>query len=345
MRFLWSDLLWTLLLVPALGGVYVYALRRKKRGALRYASLGILVGALGPGQWFRRHLPAALVGLALVCALLGIARPIAVFSLPNQYQTIVLAMDVSRSMRAVDIEPSRIVAAQTAVKDFIKELPANVRVGIVTFAGTAALAQSPTENKEDLLAAVDRFQLQSQTAIGSGLAMALNTLLPESPIQIDENFFFAEAPSKSPTSTPAAPTLKPVAPGSYRAGAIVLLSDGRRTTGPDPLKIAKLAAERGVKVHTIGFGSAAGGAVNVEGMSMFMRFDETALRAIAGITEGQYTHAGNAADLQKVYTNLTAKLVLERQETELTGIFGGAAALLTAIAALLSLLWFHRTTS
>lgn len=343
MRFLWSDLLWALLLVPLFGGAYVYALRRKKRGALRYASLGILEGALGPGQWVRRHLPALLVGLALICALLGIARPIAVFALPNQYQTIVLAMDVSRSMRAVDIEPSRIVAAQTAVKDFIKELPANVRVGIVTFAGTAALAQSPTEIKEDLIAAVDRFQLQSQTAIGSGLAMALNTLLPESPIEIDENIFFGGAPAKSSTPTPA-PAVKPVAPGSYRAGAIVLLSDGRRTTGPDPVKIAKLAAERGVKVHTIGFGSAAGGTVNVEGMSMFMRFDETALRSIAGITEGQYTHAGNAADLHKVYKDLTAKLVLERQETELTGIFGGIAALLTAIAALLSLLWFHRTS-
>jgi Ca-activated chloride channel family protein len=340
MRFLWSDLLWALLLVPALGAAYVGVLRRRKRSALRYASLGLVRDALGPGQWMRRHLPAALVGLALVCALLGIARPIAVFALPNQYQTIVLAMDVSRSMRAVDIEPSRIVAAQTAVKDFIKELPANVRVGIVTFAGTAALAQSPTENRDDLLAAVDRFQLQSQTAIGSGLALALNTLLPESPIEIDENFFFGGAP---PKSRPApVETFRPVAPGSYRAGAVVLLSDGRRTTGPDPLRIARLAAERGVKVHTIGFGSAAGGMASFDGMSMFMRFDETTLRAIAGITDGQYTHAGNAADLHKVYASLTARLVLERQETELTGLFAGAAALLTAIAAVLSLLWFHR---
>lgn len=343
MRFLWSDLLWALLLVPMLGGAYVFALRRRKRGALRYASLGLVQDALGPGQWVRRHLPVTLIGLALVCALVGLARPVAVFALPNQYQTIVLAMDVSRSMRAVDIEPSRIIAAQTAVKEFIKELPVNVRVGIVTFAGTAALAQSPTENKEDLIAAVDRFQLQSQTAIGSGLAMALNTLLPESPIEIDENFFFGSAPAKTNPPVPAQP-VKPVAPGSYRAGAVVLMSDGRRTTGPDPIKIAKLAAERGVKVHTIGFGAAAGGMASIDGRSMFMRFDETALRAIAGITEGQYTHAGNAADLHKVYAELTTKLVLERQETELTGIFGGAAAMLATIAAMLSLLWFHRTS-
>lgn len=338
MRFLWSDLLWSLFLVPLLVGAYVFALRRRKRGALRYASLTLVRDALGPGQWIRRHLPAALIALALVCALLGVARPIAVFALPNEYQTIVLAMDVSRSMRATDIDPSRIVAAQNAVKDFVKELPKNVRVGIVTFAGTAALVQSPTENKEDLIAAVDRFQLQSQTAIGSGLAMALNTLLPDAAIEVEENYYGGVPASKAP-----APPLKPMAPGSYTAGAVVLLSDGRRTIGPDPLKIAKLAAERGVKVHTIGFGSAAGGTADIDGMSMFMRFDEAALRAIAGITEGQYTHAGSAADLHKVYTSLTTKLVLERRETELTGIFGGIAALLTLLAALLSLLWFHRS--
>lgn len=341
MRFLWSDSLWLLLLVPILVGAYVVALGRRKRGALRYASIALVQDALGPGQWVRRHLPATLVALALIAALLGAARPIAVFALPNEYQTIVLAMDVSRSMRATDIEPSRIVAAQNAVKEFIKELPQNVRIGIVTFAGTAALVQSPTENKDDLIAAVDRFQLQSQTAIGSGLAMALNVLVPDAAIEIEENYY-GGAPAKPAAKAPA-PALKPVAPGSYTSGAVVLLSDGRRTTGPDPVKIAKQAAERGVKVHTIGFGSASGGTAEIDGMSMFMRFDEAALRAIAGITEGQYTHAGSAADLRKVYTSLTTKLVLERRETELTGIFGGLAALFALGAALLSLLWFHRS--
>lgn len=340
MRFLWSQLLWLLLLVPVLAGLYLLALRRRKRSALRYASLMLVREAIGSGQWVRRHLPAALLGIALACALLGTARPIAVFALPSEYQTIVLAMDVSRSMRATDIEPSRIVAAQNAVKDFVRDLPARVRVGIVTFAGTAALVQSPTENKEDLIAAVDRFQLQSQTAIGSGLAMALNVLRPDAPVEIEEDLYSTGA--RKPPAFAAA--VKPAAPGSYGAGAIVLLSDGRRTTGPDPLKVAKQAAERGVRVHTIGFGSAAGGTVDIDGMSMFMRFDETALRAMAGITEGVYTHAGSAADLHKVYTSLTTKLVFERRETELTAIFGGLAALLGLAAALLSLHWFNRAT-
>ncbi len=348
MRFLWSDLLWLLLAVPLLIAAYVYALRRRKRTALRYASLLLVRDALGPEQWLRRHLPASLLALALLCALLGVARPVGVFSLPNEYQTIVLAMDVSRSMRATDIEPSRIVAAQTAVKDFIKDMPANVRIGIVTFAGTAALVQTPTENREDLIAAVDRFQLQSQTALGSGLLLALHTLLPDAGIKVEEDGFgtLNEGASRKPSAGASPPDdkgFKAVPPGSYTAGAIVLLSDGRRTTGPDPLKAAKLAAERGVRVHTIGFGAAAGGTANIDGMSVFMRFDETALRAIASISEGEYTHAGSAADLHNVYKKLTAKLVLERRETELTAIFGGAAALFALVAGTLSLLWFHRT--
>jgi Ca-activated chloride channel family protein len=270
--------------------------------------------------------------------------------LPNEHQTIVLAMDVSRSMRATDITPSRMVAAQNAVKEFVQDLPPNVRVGIVTFAGTAAVVQTPTHSREELIAAVDRFQLQRQTAIGSGLLMALSLLLPDSGIDLEEDVFdpsFSRRSAAAPLGGAAKPERKdwkPVPPGSYNSGAIVLLSDGRRTTGPDPLKAAKMAAERGVRVHTIGFGTEGGGPADVDGMSIFMRFDETTLKAIASITEGEYSHAGSGADLHKVYKNLTTKLVLERAQTELTALFGAAAALFALLAAVLSLLWFHRST-
>ncbi len=349
MRFLWSELLWLMLIVPLAIAAYVYALRRRKKMALRYASLMLVRDALGPGQWLRRHLPALLLVLALACALAGVARPTAVFLLPDQHQTIVLAMDVSRSMRATDIQPSRIGAAQNAVKAFVQDLPPNVRVGIVTFAGTAAVVQTPTDNREELIAAVDRFQLQRQTAIGSGLLLALTVLLPDAGIDLEEDSFDgafsrrSSAVALGSAERPPPKEFKPVPPGSYTAGAVVLLSDGRRTTGPDPLKAAKLAAERGVRVHTIGFGTREGGPVDFDGMSIYMRFDEEALKAIAGITEGQYSHAGSAADLHKVYSNLTAKLVLERKETELTAFFGAAAALFALVAAGLSLLWFHRS--
>ena len=347
MDFLWSNLLWLLLLVPVLIAAYVLILRRRKKMALRYASLMLVRDAIGPGQWLRRHVPALLILLAIVCALLGVARPSAVFTLPSEHQTIVLAIDVSRSMRATDVNPSRLGAAQRAVIDFVHDLPSNVRVGLVTFAGTAAIVQTPTSNREDLIAAVNRFQLQRRTATGTGLLMALSLLLPDAGIDVEAEVFDREfsrragaVPLNAATRQPK--DFKPVAPGSYTTGAIVLLSDGRRTTGPDPLGAAKLAAERGVRVHTVGFGTKEGGPVNFEDMVIYMRFDEEALKAIAGITEGEYFHAGSADDLRKIYGNLTAKLALERRETELTAFFGAAAALFAALAAMLSLLWFHR---
>jgi Ca-activated chloride channel family protein len=177
--------------------------------------------------------------------------------------------------------------------------------------------------------------------------MALSLLLPDAGIDVEAEVFDRDfsrragaVPLNAATRQPK--DFKPVAPGSYTTGAIVLLSDGRRTTGPDPLGAAKLAAERGVRVHTVGFGTKEGGPVNFEDMVIYMRFDEEALKAIAGITEGEYFHAGSADDLRKIYGNLTAKLALERRETELTAFFGAAAALFAALAAMLSLLWFHR---
>jgi Ca-activated chloride channel family protein len=344
---LWSDLLWLLLIVPLLIAAYVYVLRRRKKMALRYASLLLVRDAIGPGQWLRRHLPPLLLLLALTGALLGVARPTAVFTLPYEHQTVVLAMDVSLSMRATDMAPTRLGAAQNAVKAFVKDLPPNVRVGIVTFAGSAAIVQTPTQNREELIAAVDRFQLQRQTAIGSGLLLALSLLLPDAGIDLEADVFdsaFSRRSVEGPLSRSERKEFNPVPPGSYTTGAIVLLSDGRRTTGPDPLKAAKMAAERGVRVHTIGFGSKDGGPVEFGDMTVYMRFDEEALKAIAGITEGQYSHAGSAADLHKVYKSLTTKLVLERRETELTAFFGAVAALFALVAAMLSLLWFHRTS-
>ena len=344
MRFLWSDVLWLLLVIPLLAGVYVYALRRRNKSALRYASLMLVREAIGPWQGLRRHLPALLLALGLACALLGAARPTVELTLPSQHQTVVLAMDVSRSMRAADMEPTRLGAAQNAVKAFVKDLPPNVRVGIVTFAGSASVVQTPTGNRDELIAAVDRFELQRQTAIGSGLLVALSLLLADADIAVEADGYSPHAFGEPLKAAPRPETrdFKPVKPGSHASGAIVLLSDGRRTTGPDPLKAARLAAERGVRVHTVGFGTKEGAPVDFGGRAVYMRFDEEALKAIAAITEGEYSHAGSAVDLHKVYKNLTAKLVLERSETEVTAFFGAAAALFALLAAMLSLLWFHR---
>lgn len=352
MQFLWSELLWLLLVVPALIGAYVYALRRKKKTALRYASLMLVRDALGRSHAWRRHVPPALFLLAMVAAILGIARPRANITLPSEYMTLILAMDVSRSMQASDVSPNRITAAQAAVKSFVEALPHDLRVGLVSFAGAASVVQTPTENREDLIAAIDRFELQRGTATGSGLLVSLAQLLPDAGIDLESAVFDSafsrfggsaaaiDRPHKNENTRKK--LLEPVPPGSYTSGAIVLLSDGRRTTGPDPIEAAKLAADLGVRVYTVGFGTKDGGMIGDGQWAFYVRLDEDTLKTVASITGAEYYYAGTAADLRKVYERLMLKFGLERKETEIGALFSAVAAMLLMLAALLSMLWFRR---
>ncbi len=347
MTLLWPQMLWLLLAVPALVGAYVLLLRRKKKGALRYASLSLVTGALGPGQRLRRHLPALLLLVGIMVAIVALARPSAVVTLPSEQRTIILAIDVSLSMSATDVEPNRLAAAQAAAKAFISEQPPDVRVGIVSFAGTASVVQPPTENREDLLAAVDRLQLDRHTAIGSGIILSLATIFPDAGINLESIIFDDTPGSGRGVPIDRAPKaekkpFQPVTPGSYSSAAIMLLTDGRRTTGPDPVEAAQMAADRGVRVFTVGFGTPEGTSVSSEGWTLYMRFDEETLKAIADITRAQYFHAGSAEDLRKVYGALNARFVLEKKETEITALFAAGAAALTLASGLLSLSWFHR---
>jgi Ca-activated chloride channel homolog len=355
MQFIWPDMLWLLVLAPLLVGAYVAMLARRRKSAVRYASLTLVRGAIGAGQRIRRHVPPALVLIALIAAIVASARPTATVTLPSQYMTIGLAIDVSRSMQATDVEPNRLNAAQEAAKAFIQDLPKNVRLGIVSFAGTAAVVQTPTENRDDMLAAIDRFQLQRATATGSGLLLALSMLFPDEAFDLESALFdprFGTGPRPSPLekrkstdpAKPAAGAKEPVKPGSYTGGVIILLSDGRRTTGPDPLDIAKMAADRGVRVYTVGFGTREGASIDFEGYSFYVRLDEDTLKAVSKMTGGEYFHAGTGADLRKVYETLNTRIALETRETEISALFVAAAAALLALAALLSLLWFHRGT-
>ena len=186
MRFIWPQYLWLLAIVPMLVAAYVVVLRRRKPSAVRYADLGLVKAAIGPAQRLRRHLPPALFLLALVAVLLAVARPTAIVTLPSDARTVLLVMDVSLSMRATDVDPNRMVAAQAAAKQFVRDLPSDIRAGIVTFAGTALLVQPPTKNREELVEAIDRFEMQRHTAIGSGIILALATLFPDEGIDLEQ---------------------------------------------------------------------------------------------------------------------------------------------------------------
>ena len=345
MTFLWPEMLWLLMIVPGLVAAYFALLRRKKATALRYASLSMVKEALGASQRFRRHIPPLLFLIALVAMIVAIARPAAVVTLPSQQQTIILAMDVSGSMRATDVQPNRISAAQAAAKAFVAEQPSNVRIGVVSFAGTASVVQAPTHNRDDIRAAIDRFQLQRATAIGSGIIVSLATIFPEEGIDVSSLIYGRNAPRGVPLDQAGKsekPAFKPVPPGSYTSAAIILLTDGQRTTGPDSLEAARMAADRGVRIFTVGIGTRSGETLGFEGWSMRVRLDEETLKAIAKVTHGEYFYAGTAPDLRKVYQALNARFVLEKKDIEITALFSAAAAATALVSALLSLLWFNR---
>jgi len=334
-----------MLIVPALVAGYFYILRRKQESAVKYASLAMVKQAIGPRQSFRRHIPPLLFLIALIAMIVAIARPAAIVMLPSQYQTIILAMDVSGSMRATDVKPNRISAAQAAAKAFVDEQPSNVRIGVVSFAATASVVQTPTQNREDIITAIDRFQLQRGTAIGSGIIVSLATIFPDAGIDVS-SFIYGRRGARGVPIDQAEksdkPPVKPVAPGSYTSAAIILLSDGQRTTGPDSIEAARLAADRGVRIFTVGFGTQSGETIGFEGWSMRVRLDEETLKTIANLTRGEYFYAGTAADLKKVYQVLNSKFLLEKKPMEISSLFAGAAALIAVTSALLSLLWFHR---
>lgn len=351
MTFLWPEMLWFLLALPVLAGIYVLVLRRRKKSAVRYASLDLVKEALGPAQRLRRHLPPALLLLALAAIIVAMARPSAVITLPSEQRTIILAIDVSLSMRASDIQPSRLAAAQAAAKAFVQEQPSDVRIGIVSFAGTASLVQPPTRDRDALVTAIDQLQLQRHTAIGSGMIVSLAALLPEEGIDLESILYGTPSARDNKKGIPLGQAAKeapkpvaPMAPGSYASGAIILLTDGRRTMGPDPVDAARMAAERGVRIYTVGFGTAEGGMADVGGWSIYMRFDEEALKAVADITKAEYFYAGSADDLKRVYGALNARFVLEKKQTEISALATAVGAILALAAAVLSLLWFHRVS-
>jgi Ca-activated chloride channel family protein len=343
MIFLWPQFLWLLLALPLLVLLYLWLIRRKKKLALRYASLSIVREAMGAGQTVRRHIPPFLFMLALAAMLVAASRPMAVVMLPSNQQTIILAMDVSGSMRAADVQPNRLVAAQEAAKSFIKELPRTVKIGIVAFAGSAQVAQLPTTNHEDLITAIDSFQLQRATATGNAIVVSLATLFPDAGIDISD--FGPQSRERGASIDRVGKPQKeftPVAPGSYTSAAIIMLTDGQRTTGVDPLDAAKAAADRGVRVYTVGIGTVDGETIGFEGWSMRVRLDEETLKAIANKTQAEYFYAGTANDLKKVYTSLSSRLTVEKKETEISALFAMAAAALALLSGGLSLLWFNR---
>jgi Ca-activated chloride channel family protein len=308
------------------------------------AQLAAVDGVTGrPPSAFGRHVSALLLLLAVILMILAVARPQAVMVLPTRVDAVILAMDISGSMRATDVKPNRLTAAKNAAKTFIADQPAEVKIGVVAIAATAALVQSPTTKRDDLNAAIDHFQLQNGSALGSGVIVALATMLPESGIDIDQVLYGKSPLARDPARQRAIDSFKAVPPGSNTTTAIVLVSDGEGNTGPELLAAAKFAADRGVRVYTVGVGTRDGAVLSVDGWSMRVRLDEEGLKKVAATTRGEYFRAANAAELKRVYAQLGARLTSGRgHTTEISALFAAAGALLAMISVMYSLVRFNR---
>jgi Ca-activated chloride channel homolog len=337
MVFQWASMLWLLLLLPMLVMVYLWAQRRRRKYAVRFASLMLVKDAMARGPGFRRHVPAILFLLGVAVGLLALARPQAAVSLPSNRGTVILAIDISGSMRARDIAPSRFEAAKEAAREFVQKQPPRVRIGVVAFSGTAALVQAPTTSREDILASLDRLRLQRGTAIGSGLLIALDAIFEDDPRNQPA------PPGTDPlVAAQPAPEPDPVPAGSNQTAVVVLLTDGQNNQGPDPIDAADKAASRGIRVFTVGIGSARGDILGIEGRSFHVGLDEDSLKRIARGTAAQYFKAENEDQLVGIYRTLGTRLIVGKDQTEVTVLFTAVATGVILLGALLSLLWFNR---
>jgi Ca-activated chloride channel family protein len=344
MTFLWSGFLYFLVLIPALIAVYVWILPRRQRFAVRYSSLALVHGVLLQQSGLRRHLPFGLFLIAVACLVVAMSRPESIVTVPANQATIILAIDVSRSMCSTDIQPSRLQAAEVAIMRYIRDQEPNTRIGIVAFSGFAELIQAPTTDKEALQTAIQSLLTGGGTAIGSGILKSLDAIA-----ETDKEV----APSVSDTSPEIAPT--PVPKGAYAPGIIVLLTDGVSNTGLLPLDAAQQAVDRGVRVYTIGFGTANGSefaSCQSSDPSEFGRFasegsgggfgkeiDEVTLRRIADMTGGEYYPASSANELEGVFTHLSTYLIAKHETSEASVFFVAGGVLLASLALALSLTW------
>jgi Ca-activated chloride channel family protein len=354
MTWLWAPFLYLLVLIPVLIVAYILILRRRRRFAVRYSSLALVRDALPHQSWIRRHLPFIFFLLALAGLIVALARPVNIVSLPAGKATIILTIDVSRSMCSTDIKPTRIQAAENAALAFIQKQNSNTQIGLVAFSSFAEIIQPPTSDRSLLDAAVKSLLVGRRTAIGSGILKALDAIA-----EVDENV----APSVSETAPGPEPV--PVPKGAYVPDVIVLLTDGVSNTGPAPLDAAQQAVDRGVRVYTIGFGTPngsefascqssdpygggfgfggggfGGGFGGFGGPGGSQRgIDEATLKQIAAMTGGTYYSASSADELQTVFNSLPTYIITKHETTEISVFFTAFGALFAALAIGLALPW------
>lgn len=333
MSFIWPTMLLLLLLVPLFVMLYIRMQQRRRRLAAKIGALGLARERAGGRPGSRRHIPPALFLVGLMLLALALARPETVVSLPRVEGTVILAFDVSASMAADDFDPTRMEAAKSAARDFVMQQPSSVLIGIVAFSDSGFAVQAPTSDQEAILATINRLTPQSGTSLANGILASLNTIKAEDETAPRRYSDLSPMPTLTPTPLPE---------GSYVPAVIVMLTDGENNQSPDPVAAAEAAAYRGVRIHTVGIGSAAGTTLPIDGFMVHTQLNEEMLQAISEISGGTHYNAQNEEDLHEIYSNLDPQLTIKREKMEVTSVFAGASILVFLIGGTSSLLWFGR---
>lgn len=331
MTFTWPQMLVSLLLIPVFIAIYVRVGRRRQAALKKMGALGMTQNAGRRGSTTRRHIPMIMFLIGLTTMLVAMARPHAVVTLPSVESIVILAFDVSGSMAAEDMQPTRIEAAKAAAREFVERQPGSVQIGVVAFSDGGISVQPPTKDQDAILTAINRLAPQRGTSLGSGILQSLDV--------IAESRGEAQPPSNSLTPLP---TPTPLPYGTYIPAAIVLLTDGENTANPDPVEAALTAAGRGVRVYPIGVGSPEGTTLTVNDFTVFTQLDEPMLQQIATLTDGAYFNAQSEDDLREIYENLDVQVVVKPEQMEITSIFTGIGMLFMLIGGAFSLVWFSR---
>jgi Ca-activated chloride channel homolog len=328
----WPGLLWTLLLVPVALAAYLLAQRRRSRYTVRFTNLDLLANVVSAKPGWRRHVPPAFYLLALAALLISLARPQALALVPKEQATVILVMDVSGSMNATDVQPTRLVSSQRAAAGFIRQLPEKFRVGIVSFASTAQTLTRPTTDRAAVYEAVASLHAEGATAMGDGIERALDVKRP---------------PTPPPTGTTRPAPDPSVQQGSDAPMVVLLLSDGANTQGrAQPMEAASHAKELGVPVFTIALGTDQG-MVDVPDETGNLRRipvppDTLTLQRIAEATGARFFAAPSSRDLKEVYRELGSKIGFVKERQEITVVFAATGLLFLVAGATMSLVWFSR---
>lgn len=347
MSFSWPFALLTLLLVPALFGVLWWTRRNRRRSAIRLSSVALVRASVqGTSKW-RRRIPVALLAVGMLVIGVGIARPQASVDVPSSSATMILAIDVSGSMCSTDVEPNRLVAAQAAATKFVEAQDDGTQIGIVAFSSIAGLVVAPTNDHDDLLAAIAGLTTSRGTAIGLAILASIDAIAEINPD--------VAATGVAIDTSDASTTVE-----DYQPETIVVLTDGSNSTGVDPVTAAAEAAARGLRVYTIGFGtttpapSVCTADQVTDGMTEQgqqggrgggggeQTIDEETLGVVADATGGEYFRAEDAAQLNDVLQDLPSTISVTKQDVEISAWFVLPGALLVAGAFVLSA-WWNRT--